>query len=227
MKKIINRIFGLLGYQIRATHVPLQSFEEGMRQIAKNFNIDIVVDIGVAHHTNDLYQAFVGKQFLLIEANPAFRENLEKLKKQLHAKIEMVFCGEKSGETTLNVPKNNRRASAYTTKNSEHESITVKTETLDNLMARNGLLSGNTLLKIDVEGAELDVLKGAKKTLLQTKILVLEICWGVPFTPKASDYTDVLLFVKNLGFKLNNIVEGGGILRHGRLTHADFIFVKN
>jgi hypothetical protein len=51
-------------------------------------------------------------------------------------------------------------------------------------MDRNGLSSGDVLLKVDVEGAELDVLRGAKKTLERTKVLVLEICWGVPFTAK-------------------------------------------
>jgi hypothetical protein len=93
-------------------------------------------------------------------------------------------------------------------------------------MDRNGLSSGDVLLKVDVEGAELDVLRGAKKTLERTKVLVLEICWGVPFTQNASDYVEVLQFMKEKGFTLFNIVEGGGILRHDRLTHADFIFVK-
>ena len=198
-----------------------------MSEIAKRFPVDVVVDIGVAHHTNDLYQAFQGKQFLLIEANPAFQGHLEDLKKKLNAKVEMVFCGDKKGEIILNVPGNNRRASAYTEKSSKQKSISVKMETLDYLMERNELLSGSVLLKIDVEGAELDVLRGAEKTLAQAKVLVLEICWGVPFTAGSADYIDLLLFMRGQGFELYNIIEGGGIMLHGRLTHADFIFIKS
>jgi hypothetical protein len=48
-----------------------------MNEITRRFSIDIVADIGVAHNTHDLYQAFGGKKFLLVEANPAFRKHLE------------------------------------------------------------------------------------------------------------------------------------------------------
>ena len=76
MKKLINTVLGSLGYHIRATHAPLQSFKVGMEVIARRFPIDIVVDVGVAHNTNDLYQPFIGKQFLLIEANPLIQKTL-------------------------------------------------------------------------------------------------------------------------------------------------------
>ena len=225
MKKLINGILGKFGYQVRATHAPLQSFKTGLEHIARLFSIDTVVDVGVAHNTNELYEAFLGKQFLLIEANPGFEQHLEDLRVKLNAKVEMVFCGEKSGEIILNVPKNGRRASAYT--ETYDTTITVKTETLDTLVERNGLSTGSLLVKIDVEGAELDVLRGAPQTLEQSKVVVLEICWGVPFKPEAANYIDVLVFMRDSGFTLFNIVEGGGISRHDRLTHADFIFVKN
>lgn len=224
MKTLINTILGKFGYQIRASHVPLQSFKVGVEHIAKRFDIDTVVDVGVAHNTNDLYAPFTGKQFLLIEANPGFKQHLEDLRVRLGAKIEMVFCGEKTGEVVLNIPDNGRRASAYTEKYSNQTS--VKMETLDTLVERNGLSSGSILLKVDVEGAELDVLRGGGKTIRQSEVIILEICWGVPFTSGASSYIDVLQYMEQNGFTLFNIVEGGGISRHDRLTHADFIFVK-
>lgn len=126
MKKLINSVFGSFGYQIRASHVPLQSFKVGVDQVAKSFPVDIVVDIGVAHHTNDLYQAFKSKKFLLVEANPGFKKHLEELRLKLDAKVEMVFCGERSGEITLNTPDNGRRASAYTEVLPEQKTTVVK-----------------------------------------------------------------------------------------------------
>lgn len=226
MKRVINSILRFFGYHIRSIHAPLQSFATGSRELSRRFPVDIVVDIGVAQNTDDLYKAFPDKQFLLVEANPNFRAHLDELRLKLNAKVEMVFCGQASGKTVINVPQNGRRASAYS-KESNDESVVVETETLDNLIERNGLVSGNILLKVDVEGAEMDVLKGAKGTLNRATVVILEVCWGVPFANGAADYVDILLFMRDNGFNLYNIMEGGGISRHGRLTHADFVFVRN
>lgn len=54
----------------------------------------------------------------------------------------------------------------------DHECIQVEASTLD-LVTRD--LGNIDLLKIDVEGAELKVLKGARATLSKTKFLLLEI----------------------------------------------------
>jgi len=55
---------------------------------------------------------------------------------------------------------------------SNQECIKVKAVTLDSVTDN---LDKIDLLKIDVEGAELKVLKGARKTLVKTKFLLLEI----------------------------------------------------
>ena len=52
--------------------------------------------------------------------------------------------------------------------------IKVVTETLDNFCKKDGIKSID-VLKIDVEGSEFDILKGANKTLKHTNILQLEI----------------------------------------------------
>lgn len=226
MKKFINTLLARFGYQIRAVHVPLQSFGKGVEELSKVIFVDSIVDVGVAQGTPELYRFFKGKEFLLVEANPVFTERLKELKKEVPARVEMVFCGSKSGTASLHAPKNGRASSLYAHPDIQAEQMfVVPVETLDALVERNQI-NGQLLVKIDVEGAEMEVLRGATKALQRTAAVILEVSWGRGFIG-GSMYADLFNFLHEHGFVLFNIVEGGGILEHGRLVHADFIFIKN
>ena len=72
--------------------------------------------------------------------------------------------------------------------------------TLDTVVKNNGF-PGPDLIKINCQGAELDILKGASDTLKSCKDLILtlqhnEINVGAPLKDEVIDY------VNNLGFKL-------------------------
>lgn len=225
MKKLINAFLARFGYQIRAVHVPLQSFGKGVEELVKVISVDGVVDIGVAQGTPELYRSFKGKPFLLVEANPLFTERLRELKREVPARVEIVFCGSASGTVSLHAPKNGRASSLYAHPDIEAEQMfSVPVETLDTLVERNQM-DGSLLVKIDVEGAEMEVLQGATKTLERTAAVILEVSWGRGFIG-GSLYSDLFDLLHEHGFVLFNIVEGGGILEHGRLVHADFIFIK-
>ncbi len=225
-RKFINAFLAKLGYQIRAAHVPLQSFAKGVEELAKVISVDGIVDIGVAQGTPELYRSFKGKRFLLVEANPVFVERLKELKKEVPARVEMVFCGSTSGTVSLHGPKNGRASSLYAHPDIHAEQMfTVPVETLDTLVERNQM-DGTLLVKIDVEGAEMEVLRGSTKTLERTAAVILEISWGRGFVG-GSSYSTIFDLLHERGFELFNIVEGGGILEHGRLVHADFVFIKN
>lgn len=226
MKKLLNTFLARFGYQIRAVHVPLQSFEKGVEELAKVISVDGVVDIGVAQGTPELYRSFKGTPFLLVEANPVFADRLRQLKREVPARVEMVFCGSASGTVSLHAPKNGRASSLYAHPDIHAEEIlSVPVETLDTLVERNQM-SGSLLVKIDVEGAEMEVLRGATKTLERTAAVILEVSWGRGFIG-GSLYADLFDLLHEHGFVLFNIIEGGGILEHGRLVHADFVFIKN
>lgn len=225
MKKVVNAFLSKFGYQIRAVHVPLQSFGKGVEELTKVIFVDGIVDIGVAQGTPELYRSFKGKPFLLVEANPVFAERLRELKREVPARVEMVFCGSASGTVSLHAPKNGRASSLYAHPDIEAEQmLSVPVETLDTLVERNQM-DGSLLVKIDVEGAEMEVLQGATKTLERTAAVILEVSWGRGFIG-GSLYSDLFDLLHEHGFVLFNIVEGGGILEHGRLVHADFIFIK-
>ena len=79
--------------------------------------------------------------------------------------------------------------------NSDISSIKVKTDTLDNICFQNNFLPN--FVKIDVEGAEYDVLLGAKNILKNVKAIMVEI---------SSNENDVFSLLHSLSFKKMNVL---------------------
>ena len=79
--------------------------------------------------------------------------------------------------------------------NSDISSIKVKTDTLDNICLQNNFLPN--FVKIDVEGAEYDVLLGAKNILKSVKAIMVEI---------SSNEDNVLSLLNSLSFKKMNVL---------------------
>ena len=77
--------------------------------------------------------------------------------------------------------------------NSDISSIKVKTDTLDSICFQNNFLPN--FIKIDVEGAEYDVLLGAKHILKGVDAIMVEI---------SNNENNVFSLLNNLGFKKMN-----------------------
>lgn len=102
--------------------------------------------------------------------------------------ISKLYLGEKSGWHTLlaNQPQRNKGI------------ITINIRTLDSILEESNYRSIN-IIKIDVEGAELKVLHGAYKTLLNNNdiILLLDIHPTLGVKPK-----EVFNFLTDLGLSI-------------------------
>lgn len=82
------------------------------------------------------------------------------------------------------------------------QTITVKAMKLDDILANLGI-DRVSLIKIDVEGAELDVLLGAKSVLENTKMVICETIWGMESEKSKDLLTKIGFRIEDLG---NNIV---------------------
>jgi FkbM family methyltransferase len=101
---------------------------------------------------------------------------------------EQLYLGRKSGWHTL--LRGQQRSDAGT--------ITVRTATLDDVLEKI-LISKVDLMKVDVEGAELQVLHGGRKTLLASQDIVLLL----DIHPKMGvDPRQVCSFLSEMGFRL-------------------------
>jgi FkbM family methyltransferase len=139
---------------------------------------DIFLDIG-AHCGlfSALASQIVGErgQILAFEPNPEIlpflMANTERDKVDIHA----IALSDNIGEATLWQGGSSDTALssiAYELSNSKHS--TVKTQTLDNLLATIDL-GPITLAKVDVEGSELKLFRGAKETLKRKSVLAFVV----------------------------------------------------
>ncbi len=141
------------------------------------------IDVGahIGDYTYSLCNA-VGPQgrVVAIEPLPDLAKMLTRAIEQLKLPVTVINCALSShpGEATLRVPVNDgRRVAGFATLENrpvDGQSFTVKLRTLDDIADEHpGTLS---FIKIDVEGHELEVLKGATKTLQQRRPnLLIEI----------------------------------------------------
>jgi FkbM family methyltransferase len=103
----------------------------------------------------------------------------------------------------------------------EDKKVTRKTNSLDDIVKLNNLPQPD-LIKMDVQGAELSVLKGAKKTLEKCNHLILELQhkdynYGAPKSQEVIDY------LESIGFR----VVGYGMFCGSELgVDGDYHFVR-
>jgi FkbM family methyltransferase len=157
--------------------------EEDIIKLFRPKEGDIVVDVG-AHigRYAIIASKMVGSQgkVIAIEAHPANYDILKKnielnklnnviaLNYAVHSKETMVKLYEPGQEEGLTIYNTIMIDRTLTSKNPKY--IEVKANTLDSLLVENGINQVNWI-KIDVEGAEYEVLKGANEILSSNRCL--------------------------------------------------------
>jgi FkbM family methyltransferase len=111
------------------------------------------------------------------------------------------------GRAVLNVHRDISRTSRYWESDYVATGVTqrdVPAVTLDELR-RDRKLEAPVLLKIDVEGAELDVLDGARETLVDTEYVILEVSL-FEFHRGAPLLADVVRYMRDRDFVVYDVL---------------------
>lgn len=196
----------------------------------KTWSPTFIVDVGAAagSFTKLALKYFPASRAFLFEPVPAYRDQLEAIAKA-NANITYIpkAASDRAGELTFFI--HNDLVGSSSKREAEGMAVDgtptmVTCVLLDEAVPLARDLP--VLLKIDVQGAELDVLRGATKLLEQCECIILEVSLfhsliGGP------DSLEVFSFMKERGFVLYDIA---GLLYRpydGALCQFDAVFVKD
>ena len=198
----------------------LHIFYYKKKNYLKDFKVDNIIDIGVAKGTDFLLKEFPKAKFFFIEPNPFFFNFIENtLLKKYNSKLFKVAAGNEDGPKKL--LSSEGFSSFYERQDYKvKEKIEVNISKLDEIL-KNESLNGKNLLKIDTEGFELEVLKGATKTLESISYLVLELRIENINTYNPSE---IISFLYNKNFIFYKIIKIS-YTKNG-ISYMDVIFVK-
>jgi FkbM family methyltransferase len=190
---------------------------------------EIILDVGVANGTPELYEIFPQSKFILFEALEEFVPKMEEYKnkyKDMH--IEICALGSEENEIEINVHPDLVGSSIYI-ENEDSNVNGVKRKvplrTLNSFQNKYNFIDKSILLKIDVQGAELDVIRGADKILSYIDVIILEVSL-FDFFDNNIQFIDILKYMDEIGFVPYDIFGFSNRPYDSALAQVDIAFVK-
>ena len=188
-------------------------------------DIQVIYDIGANNGdwTKENIQNFPGSQFFMFEGNP-----LQKTP-ELPYRFFNILLSDKDGREVLfhSLEANRHTGDSYYKEktifySTGHETFKLESRSLDSFIAERKIALPD-LIKIDTQGSEVDIFKGAQKALNNCKLVLTE----VPIieynqgAPKLHQYIDTLSYhsLVPIGVQEIHILDN-------TLIQIDIVFIK-
>jgi len=223
LRRLIQDILRVWGFQV--TRVDrLHTMDSGLSLIAANHPVGTVVDVGASTGSwSALALRYLPQaRFLLIEAQA--HHGHEAGMRDLQARtpgLEYVIAAAGPDEGRACFLTSAGEFGGAVAEGDDGTSVPMTT--IDGQIRRLGL-PGPYLLKLDTHGYEVPILEGAKDTLRQTSVLVIE-AYNFSLRDGCLRFPELCLFMEQLGFRCIDLVDPMRRPKDGALWQFDLIFV--
>jgi FkbM family methyltransferase len=234
MKKILQNLFNFFGYSLikkKNFEKLYRTLDQSIKYLIKKDN-PIIFDVGA--HTGETIERFrkLYNKSIIHSFEPQV-DSFQKLKKFSDDKtiLNNFALGEKIEIKKFYINKNDSTSGFYKFTDkmfADHNNYSkdIQIKTLDQYVEERNV-ENIDILKIDVQGYEDNVLKGAIKTLTnKIKILELEIIF-IDYYEKKSSFYNLESIIKPLGFELYTISSPVLDESDDRLKWLDAIYISN
>jgi FkbM family methyltransferase len=199
--------------------------------------IGTVLDVGAneGQFIKSARVLFPRASILAFEPNPRLTNSLQDLLPPGTGAVCQIACGREPGTMPLHLMKFSPASSLlrptalripdFPAAETE-ETIAVKVDRLDSVVKGHALARKPYLLKIDVQGFELEVLQGAVDILPDVSAIVCEVN-AVPFYQGQAGFEDIYAFLRQHNFKLADIGEPIRHSQSGEVLYFDVAFLNN
>jgi len=185
----------------------------------------------VGYWSYEVSKLFPGSQIVAIEPNSLVLPQTKKTLSVIKPKVIIEECalGSRSGEVDLNIWDNDHTKMSGSSlkkhvQGNPQKKLSVRLKTLDDICNCYELTPD--LVKLDLQGGELDALQGAKIVLSKTEVFIIEFGCLQAYIDRTTPF-DLMNVMYNNDFCLYDIIDLIYRPYDNALTGGDFFFVKN
>jgi FkbM family methyltransferase len=239
LERITKKIFQNFGILIRKYN-PATSEELRRIKLLQHYQIDLVFDIGAnkGQYALGILDAGYSNRIISFEPLSAVHHVLTEESKKHPAWLVAPRCavGSKKEEIEINISANSVSSTLLNMLDSHLEGAPeskiigkekVQVFPLDELSTTYLKDAKNIFLKIDVQGFEQEVLKGAQQILKQAKGIEMEISLVALYEGQNWLLPQVLEYMERNGFQLRSIMPAFTDHKTGNVLQCNGIFFKN
>jgi FkbM family methyltransferase len=219
----------LLGYAATPLHrvvgvVPAWRYVLRRLQ-ACGFQPRTVFDIGVARGTPELYAAFPAAHYVLVDPTRESLPYMQQIARRQRAVILNLALGERDGEAMITVRTDDIGGSTF------YEEVgplgptrryAVPVRRFDQAI---GDFERPALCKIDVQGAEMSVLRGMGERIHELDAILIETSL-IATIKDGPEIADVVTYLRQRSFVVYDVLGGGRRPLDNALAQLDLLFVK-
>jgi FkbM family methyltransferase len=192
------------------------------------FKPRMILDIG-AHHgdwAKEIASIFPDSSIFMVEGNSDCEEKLSQVGypysiSLLSDRFKSVPFYKHNGFYTTGDSIYKENTEAYSKENSE---VTIlHCCTLDDIVDRYNLQNID-MIKMDVQGSEMDIMKGSLATIQKAQVVLLELQL-IEYNTGAPMFIEMIVFMDSIGFKVYDVIELHYTSDH-ELIQVDILFMR-